>query len=111
MRYIFPQLHRVHHRKKVSGSPSDGCQGKPETTGEQAHLAPQAVATASAGSGFSEAMRGSQLQKYRLLEGLVNVHFFFTSPKYWGYNLQQIHFQVMFKIPKPWDINQTLTKL
>jgi len=23
-----------------------------------------------------------------------------TSPKYWGYNLQQIRFQVMFKIPK-----------
>ena len=37
-----------------------------------------------------------------LYQGLVNVCKCpnWTSPKYWGYNLQQIRFQVMFKIPK-----------
>ena len=50
--------------------------------------------------------------KVFMKQGLVNV-LIYTSPTYcniWGYHLQQILVLVMWNIPKPLDIYQTLLK-
>ena len=73
MRYISllnaPSSSSRHHGTGVFWSPvwspSDGCQGKPETTGEEAHLAPLAPwRPVQLPFGFSEAMRCSAAKVY-----------------------------------------------